>query len=80
MIEIKETMKIAVCMSGHLRTFENTYSSFFKNILSPYEKDADFFIHTWNFVGCQDIGTDLRVSDVKTSEKWIESKRFIIPN
>lgn len=42
-------MKIALCLSGHLRTFEKTYSSLYKNILNVY--NPDIFIHTWDKLG-----------------------------
>ena len=38
-------MKVAVQIFGHLRTFEETYVSLQKNILSLY--DCDVFFHTW---------------------------------
>ena len=39
-------MKIAVQIYGHLRTFEQTYKSIQKNLLSLY--DCDVFLHTWD--------------------------------
>jgi hypothetical protein len=42
-------MKIAVCISGHLRQFEEGYENFYKNIISPNaEHEFDFFIDTWD--------------------------------
>ena len=39
-------MKVAVQFFGHLRTFEKTYQSVQKNLLSHY--DCDVFFHTWD--------------------------------
>jgi hypothetical protein len=38
-------MKVAVCLAGHMRTYEKTYDAWYKNILEPYSPDV--FIHTW---------------------------------
>ena len=42
-------MKTALCISGHLRTFNYTYSSILENIIEPL--NCDVFIHTWNVLG-----------------------------
>ncbi len=42
--------RIAIQFFGHLRTFDKTYKSFFKNVVKPNIKDGyeiDIFIHTW---------------------------------
>jgi hypothetical protein len=44
-------MKIAICISGHLRTFELTYPSLKQHILDKY--DCDVFISTWKNLGNQ---------------------------
>lgn len=44
-------MKIALCMSGHMRTWEKCYDNLKKNILSKYE--VDIFISTWNVIDYQ---------------------------
>ena len=41
-------MKIAVCLYGHLRTWEHCYESLKKNLLDLY--DCDVFMHTWDTV------------------------------
>jgi len=41
--------KIAMCISGYLRTFEECYPSIKKNILDG--NDIDIFIHTYNKIG-----------------------------
>jgi len=42
-------MKVAICLSGHFRNYELTYSSFMNYIAKPLK--ADVFIHTWNKLG-----------------------------
>lgn len=42
-------MKIAICISGHLRTFEKTHASLKRNVLDKY--DCDVFLSTWDNVG-----------------------------
>jgi hypothetical protein len=38
-------MKVALCLSGQLRTFEKTYELIYNNIIVP--NNADVFIHSW---------------------------------
>ena len=38
--------KIAICISGYLRTFENCYQSIKENLIQDY--DCDIFIHTYD--------------------------------
>ena len=40
-------MKIAYIITGHLRTIDKCYKSFFKNI---YVENSDIYIHTWSTV------------------------------
>lgn len=42
-------MKIAICLSGHLRTYEKTYQSIYDQLLNKY--DCDIFISTWKNLG-----------------------------
>jgi hypothetical protein len=42
-------MKIAICISGHLRTFELCHQSLKRNVLDKY--DCDVFVSTWNNIG-----------------------------
>jgi hypothetical protein len=42
-------MKVAVCISGHMRKFEQTFSSFNNHFLKHY--DCDIFVHTWDDLG-----------------------------
>lgn len=41
--------KIAICISGYLRTFEECYPTIFKNIIQ--NNDVDIFIHTYDKLG-----------------------------
>jgi hypothetical protein len=41
--------KIAMCISGYLRTFEECYPSILKNIIQ--DNDIDIFIHTYDKLG-----------------------------
>ena len=41
--------KIAMCISGYLRTFEECYPSILKNIIQ--DNDIDIFIHTYDKIG-----------------------------
>ena len=48
---MKKEKRIAVQFFGHLRTFRETYMSFFRNLVVPNQidgYDVDVFIHTWN--------------------------------
>jgi len=42
-------MKIAICISGHLRTFELCHPSLKRNVLDKY--DCDIFFSTWTNIG-----------------------------
>jgi hypothetical protein len=44
-------MKVALCLSGHLRKFESTFPTLQKYFLNKY--DCDIFIHTWDKLGYQ---------------------------
>jgi hypothetical protein len=42
-------MKVAVCISGHLRSFKQGYDNFFKTFIEPNpEFQFDFFVSTWD--------------------------------
>ena len=40
-------MKVAVCLSGQLRSFKRSYESLYNNIIEPTE--ADVYVYAWNF-------------------------------
>ena len=42
-------MKIALCLSGHLRTYKNTFESIHMQLINKY--DCDVFISTWTNLG-----------------------------
>ena len=42
-------MKVAVCLSGHLRTYDKCIHSLMSHIVYPLK--ADTFIHTWGYIG-----------------------------
>lgn len=42
-------MKVAVCLSGHMRKFNETFPTLNQHLLSRY--DCDVFIHTWDKMG-----------------------------
>lgn len=44
-------MRLAICFFGHLRTWNQTHESFFKNIIEVNRKNEwqiDIFMHTWD--------------------------------
>ena len=45
MVSKNKKQKVALCISGNLRTFNQTFPNINKNILSQY--NCDVFIHTW---------------------------------
>lgn len=69
-------MKIALCLSGHLRNFERTYPTLYFYFLKNF--DVDIFIHTWDKLGfsCA-FKTDHTLND--TSTKLEEAKRLYKP-
>lgn len=65
LIESKKT-RTAVCISGHLRTFEKTGPSIVNNIIN--RTGADVFIHTWDTLGF-DLGRgDAHSISLKTED------------
>ena len=43
--------RLAICLFGHLRTYEKTHQNFFRNIVEQNLKDSweiDIFMHTWD--------------------------------
>jgi hypothetical protein len=42
-------MKVAVCLSGHLRKFDRTFPTLWTYLLRYY--DCDLFVHTWDRMG-----------------------------
>lgn len=45
------SQRIAIHFFGHLRTFKETYNSFFRKVVTPNQEDGfliDIFMHTWD--------------------------------
>ena len=49
-------MKVALCLSGHLRTYDKTYESIYKELYDKYEVDT--FISTWKNLGNKKYAAD----------------------
>lgn len=56
-------MRVALCLSGHLRSYEDTYNFYRNYIIDPLK--ADVFIHTWDKIGLSP-GIDVNLMHVKT--------------
>lgn len=54
-------MKVALCLSGHIRNLEENYESIKKNLLDHY--DTDIFIHTWDTYGWRVEGNNISVDE-----------------
>ncbi len=57
--------KVALCISGHLRTFDSNYPSVKTNILDKL--DCDVFIHTWDILGLSYRSGDSNLYNTQTS-------------
>ena len=64
--------KVAVVLSGNLRTFEKTANSFFTNYLGNLKDKTDVFIHTYDNIGNIDSYNNESISDIKTIDKLSE--------
>ena len=74
-------MKIALCISGHLRKFEQTFSSLNEFFIKRY--NVDIFIHTWDKLGfnCQyksDLTLDSTTSKSAHINNLYNPKKIII--
>ena len=65
--EFGNMKKVAICISGYVRDFENSYQNLFDNIIGCNPKyNFDIFIHTWDVVNSKNTqlysrnGTDNR--------------------
>ncbi len=67
----KNKPRTAVCLSGHLRTFRDTYRSFNRNIIEPTK--ADVFIHTWETINSKDPTWWSEVGDGKSYHEITEN-------
>lgn len=74
-------MKIAVCLSGHFRKFEQTYPTLYFYLLRHY--DCDIFIHTWDRLGysCKlrtDLTLDYTNNKIHDINNLYKPKRIIV--
>lgn len=60
-----EKPRVAICLSGFLRTFDKNYISFLHNVLE--RMNADVFIHTWDTLGNPNNSNDNPVSKLSTA-------------
>lgn len=65
-LEPGKKLKTALCISGHLRTFESNYKSVKDNILD--KMDCDVFIHTWDTLGLSYRFTDSNLYTAETKK------------
>jgi hypothetical protein len=74
-------MKIAICLSGHLRKFEQTFPTLHLYLLRSY--DCDIFIHTWDRMGYSsqyktDPKLDISYSYIPQVEQMFKPKQIIV--
>lgn len=60
-------MKIAIVMTGHIRTFGITKESIKKNLLDG--RDYHVFVHTWDDLGYTTVGKPVPIYDNEKREK-----------
>lgn len=77
----RKDFRIAVCISGHLRTFERAYPTFMNNIIGQYRDNVDVFVHTWHTLGAQGSknNSDSSIAHIKTSSKMPQIRTVIDP-
>lgn len=63
--ENTKDIKVALCISGHLRTFESNFESVKQYILSKF--DCDVFIHTWDIMGMPYRQMDRKIANSSTN-------------
>lgn len=84
-----EKKRLAVQFFGHLRTFQNTFESFFENVIEANSQnfEIDIFIHTWdeieysfeNWHNCktpQVLGKKLTSEDINFINEKYKPKKF----
>ncbi|MCZ2224453.1 MAG: methyltransferase domain-containing protein [Chitinophagales bacterium] len=79
-----ENLKVAICISGHLRTFDKTYNSFLSNVIIPSQEKVarlNTFISTWETIGTHGSkgNSDDHLSNIKTIDKKYEIEKILNP-
>lgn len=70
-------MKIALCISGQMRTFERAYPSIKRHILDPLSPDV--FIHTWSDIGAPIQARQMIPAPLKRLQKYLPPlEKFMI--
>jgi SAM-dependent methyltransferase len=75
--EPAKKVKTALCISGHLRTFEDNYQSVKTHILDKL--DCDVFIHTWDIMGLSYRFTDGSLYAIETQRLAERIKQLYNP-
>jgi hypothetical protein len=75
-------MKVALCLSGHFRSYERVYPILKQSIIDPYHSDV--FIATWDSVGFDGVRGDHQFMNLKLNEESLRTlfspkKMFIEP-
>ena len=79
-----DSPRIALCLSGHVRTFERTFPGLKRHLLEPH--DPDVFIHTWSVVGHQNTwwrprpSDDTRISPERLQSLYAPTKLLVEDN
>jgi hypothetical protein len=69
-------MKVAVCLSGHMRSYEKTWKSWDKVVLQQYAPDV--FIHTWENEGTRkDPQAPIQIENII---KWFQPRTLQVEN
>lgn len=74
-------MKVALCISGQLRTYKDCFSSLNHNLIKPF--NPDIFIHTWQDVGASikdEVGVEhnLLASEEELNKMYSPKKVIIL--
>lgn len=75
--EPAKKVKTALCISGHLRTFEDNFPSVKAHILDKL--DCDIFIHTWDIMGLSWRFTDASLHAIETRRLTERIKQLYNP-
>jgi len=67
----REQFKVAVLLTGHLRSFERTYVNIRKNLILPLK--ADVFLHTWDTQGFQVV--DKKYGPIPSKQGQIDIRK-----